>query len=372
MAALSEPARPVLFGTGAATRLARDLRHRIPFCSRRVDHPALRDLHPVPGLHRPRADRDDSVVQRDADLAVDGLRPRDGEHADPDGEPAAALVPADRQAARRMRPLGDPGLCVSGDRAALGHRSAVVRLHHRASGASAVWADDGSARIAAVLGDPAAGELCQRDELRDLPDVFRLLGTLPAVARQRGEPLALLCLSGQSLHPCRRADPLRALWSARASLGYRSRRCDRDLSDARGLWIRSGKGADAAARSRLSWRFGPPAAFAALAVALIATAAPQSEDPDWPCQQRLVPKLTPAAYWNGPLDMQGDWRADPAVAGLVRQLAPRPVTVEEGLAAIMAFAKTVSDDRTHRFALAFRGLLAETDSQRADLIEKLK
>ena len=122
----------------------------------------------------------------------------------------------------------------------------------------------------------------------------------------------------------------------------------------------------------MSWRFGPPAAFAALAVALIATAAPQSEDPDWPCQQRLVPKLTPAAYWNGPLDMQGDWRADPAVAGLVRQLAPRPVTVEEGLAAIAAFTKTVSDDRTHRFALAFRGLLAETDSQRADLIEKLK
>jgi len=122
----------------------------------------------------------------------------------------------------------------------------------------------------------------------------------------------------------------------------------------------------------LSWRFGRQAAVATLAVALIAATAPQSEDPDWPCQQRLVPKLGPAAYWNGPLDMQGDWQADPAVAGLVRQLAPRRVTAEQGLAAIAALAQTVSDDRTHRLTLAFRGLLEETDRQRADLIERLK
>jgi hypothetical protein len=121
----------------------------------------------------------------------------------------------------------------------------------------------------------------------------------------------------------------------------------------------------------LSWGLRPQAAVATLAVALIA-AAPQSEDPDWPCQQRLVPQLTPAAYWSGPLDMQGDWQTDPAVAGLVRQLAPRRVTVEEGLTAIEAFAQTASDDRPRRLALVFRGLLAETDSQRADLIERLK
>jgi len=122
----------------------------------------------------------------------------------------------------------------------------------------------------------------------------------------------------------------------------------------------------------LSWRFGPRAAVATLAVAVIAAAAPQCEDPYWPCQQRLVPQLTAAAYWNGPLDMQGDWQTDPLVAGLVRQLAPRRVTVEEGLTAIAAFAKTVSDDRTHRLTLVFRGLLAESDRQRADLIARLK
>ena len=109
-----------------------------------------------------------------------------------------------------------------------------------------------------------------------------------------------------------------------------------------------------------------------LAIALVAAAAPHTDDPDWPCQQRLVPKLTAAAYWNGPLDVQGDWQADPEVAALVQSLAPRRVTVEEGLAAIAGFAKSVSGDRAHQLPLVFRGLLEETDRDRAVLIDRLK
>jgi len=105
---------------------------------------------------------------------------------------------------------------------------------------------------------------------------------------------------------------------------------------------------------------------------LLIAAAPHSEDPDWPCQQRLVPKLTSAAYWNGPLDVQGDWRDDADVATLVRQLAPRQVSTEQGLTRIAAFARSASGDRPHRLALAFGGLLEETDRERADLIERLK
>ena len=110
----------------------------------------------------------------------------------------------------------------------------------------------------------------------------------------------------------------------------------------------------------------------ALVIVLFAGAAPRSEDPDWPCQQRLVPHLTPAAYWNGPLDEQGNWQADPEIAELVHRLAPRRVKTEEGLAAIINFAKTTSEDRPHRLALAFRGLLEETDRERAGLIEQLR
>jgi hypothetical protein len=102
-------------------------------------------------------------------------------------------------------------------------------------------------------------------------------------------------------------------------------------------------------------------------------APPQAPDRDWPCQQRLVPKLTAAAYWNGPSPGNlADWQADPQVADLVRRLAPRRVSTQEGLTAIAAFAPTLSRDRPHRLALAFGGLLEESDRERAGLIEELK
>jgi hypothetical protein len=106
---------------------------------------------------------------------------------------------------------------------------------------------------------------------------------------------------------------------------------------------------------------------------LCARAAPRAENPDWPCQQRLVPRLTAAAYWNGPpLDGLGDWHVDPAVADLVQRLAPRQVSTAEGLTAIAAFARAPLSDRPGQLGLAFLGLLKETDRERADLIGKLE
>jgi hypothetical protein len=110
--------------------------------------------------------------------------------------------------------------------------------------------------------------------------------------------------------------------------------------------------------------------FAALAVR---SAPPPTQDPDWPCQQRLVPHVTAAAYWNGPsLDNLGDWRADPAVADLVRRIAPRNVSTQEGLSEITAFMQSSPEDRLRRSALVFKGLLEETDRERAALIDRLK
>jgi hypothetical protein len=118
-----------------------------------------------------------------------------------------------------------------------------------------------------------------------------------------------------------------------------------------------------------------PALWARVCLAVLAGAlfavAPRSEDPDWPCPQRLVPRLAAAAYWSGPLDTEGDWRADPEIAALVRRLVPRWVSTESGLTEIEAFAKTATVDRSRRMALVFRGLLEETDRERAELIGQL-
>jgi len=113
--------------------------------------------------------------------------------------------------------------------------------------------------------------------------------------------------------------------------------------------------------------------LAFVAAAKVHSAPPRAEDPDWPCQQRLVPKLTAAAYWSGAvLEGIGDWRADLEIAELVRRLAPRRVSTQEGLSEIAAFARSVPTDRPRRLALVFHGLLDETDRERAGLIEQLK
>ena len=94
---------------------------------------------------------------------------------------------------------------------ALGDPPAALGLCRGAAGAGAVGDDARLDRALPVLGDPPAGELRRSDELRDLPDVLRLLGALPAVAAERVEHAAPRHRRRQPVHPRGRADPLRAL-----------------------------------------------------------------------------------------------------------------------------------------------------------------
>jgi hypothetical protein len=119
----------------------------------------------------------------------------------------------------------------------------------------------------------------------------------------------------------------------------------------------------------------------ALLVIGLALAAPwrgeaqrRGDNPDWPCQQRLVPNLAAANFWHGSsLDGIGDWQAEPKVAALVRSIAPRKITAEQGEAAIAAFADGLGaeSERAKMLALAFGGLLDETNRERAGLIERI-
>ena len=104
-----------------------------------------------------------------------------------------------------------------------------------------------------------------------------------------------------------------------------------------------------------------------------ASAAAPGADPDWPCQQVLVPTLTAGMVWSGPaIDQAANWHADPEVAALVQRIAPNDVPVEQGEAAIGAFAKTLGADRARRLTLVFAGLLDETNQQRSEMIEHIK
>ena len=96
-------------------------------------------------------------------------------------------------------------------------------------------------------------------------------------------------------------------------------------------------------------------------------------DPDWPCVQRLVPRLSAAALWPDVAGAGEAWREEPSVAALVARVTPRAVAEAEGVAAIAAFAAPL-DAATRRrlLPLAFSGALAETNRQRDMLIEQIR
>ena len=158
------------------------LRRRLPRRARPVDHPALRHLHHLRDLHRPRPAGHDLPVQRHAVLAQPGLRPRDGLDAAP----------------ARPRPCPAAGSCFSklaagalvsllqcavflALAAALGRARAAPGLRPGAPRAARHRPDARRARPPALLADPPAGKLRRRDELRHLPDVLPVLRALPAV-----------------------------------------------------------------------------------------------------------------------------------------------------------------------------------------------
>jgi hypothetical protein len=110
------------------------------------------------------------------------------------------------------------------------------------------------------------------------------------------------------------------------------------------------------------------------AAALVAAAGPSpGADPDWPCVQRLVPRVAAAALWPGPLPDDGDWRAERDVAALVARVSPRSVPEGDGVAAIEGFAAPLDAAARRRLLpLAFAGVLEETNKQRDGLIEQIR
>lgn len=114
-------------------------------------------------------------------------------------------------------------------------------------------------------------------------------------------------------------------------------------------------------------------ALLALMVPVAAWAAPPGAlDPDWPCEQIEVPKLSVAAMWNGP-DLPGpaSWQDDGEVAALVAGLAERRVPLQEATTEIADFAAHAGAEKRQRLMALFAGLFEAADTERAAVMAGL-
>jgi hypothetical protein len=113
--------------------------------------------------------------------------------------------------------------------------------------------------------------------------------------------------------------------------------------------------------------------MAGLAVVLFLAAgwpgpAVAAEDPDWPCQQRLVPEIAAGMIWSGPpLQSVADRAADPRIEQLAGEIASRRVPLEQAAAKVDAFAKGLpagqaNDALTKLFARTLQSINRERGS----------
>lgn len=105
---------------------------------------------------------------------------------------------------------------------------------------------------------------------------------------------------------------------------------------------------------------------------LLCAAGPPVADPDWPCVQRLVPSVTAGTFWSGHA-ATGNWRADPDIAKVVADVAPRGRPIEAGVARLNAYAAAVPPaERAAKLPLVFAGIVDRTNEQRSQVIDRIR
>lgn len=96
-----------------------------------------------------------------------------------------------------------------------------------------------------------------------------------------------------------------------------------------------------------------------------------TSNPDWPCRQILVGRLSAAAMWSGPSIEGVAWRSDPAVADLVAKTAVRRTPIEEAGRAIDSFAASQGAEKQKKLLAVFAGLFETLDGERTQVIDGL-
>ena len=114
-------------------------------------------------------------------------------------------------------------------------------------------------------------------------------------------------------------------------------------------------------------------------LAVLAAAAPAgaraatSEDPDWPCIQRLVPRITAVQVWAGPEPDPQLWRGDLEVSRLASKLAARRTPLNEAEKLVEDFADAQAPDALNgKLTALFGRTLQVINQDRASIIAGIK
>lgn len=96
--------------------------------------------------------------------------------------------------------------------------------------------------------------------------------------------------------------------------------------------------------------------------------------PDWPCTQAKVPEISLAAVWDGPpLDnAEKAWANDQGVKGVIPQVAPRRVPLENAHKIIAEFVSGDAARREERGTLLFAGLFDRLNRERTEVMNGIE
>ncbi len=114
-------------------------------------------------------------------------------------------------------------------------------------------------------------------------------------------------------------------------------------------------------------------AAALLLMAAAAHAAMPVRDPDWPCQQIKVPRLSLGALWDGPdvAPYESTWSQDAAVAALAGRIVQRRMPLDQAQQAIRGFAASAGPQRQPQLLALMAGVFSLLDGQRSQVIAGL-
>lgn len=104
-----------------------------------------------------------------------------------------------------------------------------------------------------------------------------------------------------------------------------------------------------------------------------AAGAAESADPDWPCIQRLVPRISAAQVWAGPEPEPAMWQGDLEVSRLASKLAARRTPLPETEKLVEDFADAQAPEALNpKLTALFGRSLQIINQDRASIIAGIK